>query len=75
MIISGKGYLSLLLSQKFPKSAVHQVDIDSRINLEHLQLVPNIQFHPVNILSPQMPQWLQSRCEGSSHSFAVVHID
>ena len=52
-ICSGKGYLSVLLAYEFPESQIYMIDNDEKMNVEHLQSIPNISLLSWNLRSPK----------------------
>lgn len=58
----GKGFLSVLLNYKFPEAHILMVDNMAKINLDHLQNLPRIDFWMTDITTKKFISDLTLRC-------------
>eukprot|EP01127_Copromyxa_protea_P006816 TRINITY_DN1678_c0_g1_i1.p1 TRINITY_DN1678_c0_g1~~TRINITY_DN1678_c0_g1_i1.p1 ORF type:complete len:224 (-),score=19.29 TRINITY_DN1678_c0_g1_i1:55-726(-) len=71
---SGKGYLSCLLSFVYPEATIIQIDNNRKMNMSHLEKLPNVEFHILNIFDRKMPAWLSEKSQGKIGVLLGIHL-
>lgn len=59
----GKGFLSVLLNFKFPRADVLMVDNMNKMNLEHIENLPRVDFWLASVTTPDFLPKLTLRCK------------
>jgi hypothetical protein len=74
-LCSGKGMLSILLANQFPKAVIHMVDYHKGMNLTHLEGLPNVHFHCMDLFSQELQQLITDQVKQNKIVFLLgVHL-
>eukprot|EP01111_Echinosteliopsis_oligospora_P012382 TRINITY_DN4222_c0_g1_i1.p1 TRINITY_DN4222_c0_g1~~TRINITY_DN4222_c0_g1_i1.p1 ORF type:complete len:222 (+),score=48.56 TRINITY_DN4222_c0_g1_i1:35-700(+) len=65
-ICSGKGYTACLLSKLFPEMQIYMVDKDKKMNVKHVDSLPNVEMKYFDMCreGKQLKTWIRSETEG-----------
>jgi len=73
-LCAGRGMLSIVLANRFPKSKVLMVDADPKIKLPHLASLPTVTHHLLDILSDDMSELIHQAVKESKRATIIVGI-
>ena len=74
-LCSGKGMLSILLAHEFPLATIHMIDNNPKMNLTHLQALPTVQYHLMNLFSQELEGLIQSEIKrGKAIVLCGIHL-
>jgi hypothetical protein len=69
-LCSGKGFLSIVLSFKYPKARVEMIDLDETANMEHVAAMENVNFHCLDVTSRECEKIVEEA--GKVSKFVVI---
>lgn len=74
-LCSGKGFTSVLLSLHFPKARIYMVDKCTKMNLEHLENLPQVTFENFNITRSDLLGFVNDRTQGKFGKSNIKKLD
>jgi hypothetical protein len=73
-LCSGRGFVSIVFADAYPKARVYMLDIDSKMDVSHLEALERVTFHLQDLHSNECEAFIRSVCREAGHDKTVILV-